>query len=122
MSTVDESIKISEEDIHLINNSEVLRFRERIIPVIRLSDFFNLERKRMKKFYLVILGRADKRLAIAVDKLKGKQEIVIKPLDETFGKSFGIAGASILGDGKIVLITDVKAFWNARDVKKIVNE
>jgi two-component system chemotaxis sensor kinase CheA len=118
MSTVDESIKIREEDIHIINNCEVLRFRERIIPVIRLDDFFNLERKRTKKFYLVILGRADKRLAIAVDRLKGRQEIVIKPLDETFGKSFGIAGASILGDGKIVLITDVKAFWNAGDLKK----
>jgi len=121
MSAVDESIKVREEDIHIINNHEVIRFRERVIPVVRLADFFGLERKRIKRFYLVILGRADKRLAIAVDRLKGQQEIVIKPLDETFGKSYGIAGASILGDGRIVLIADVMAFWNAGDSKKITD-
>lgn len=122
MSAVDESIKVREEDIHIINNHEVIRFRERIIPVVRLDDFFGLEQKRMKRFYLVILGRADKRIAIAVDRLKGQQEIVIKPLDETFGKSYGIAGASILGDGRIVLITDVMAFWNTGNSKKIINQ
>ena len=122
MSAVDESIKVREEDIHVINNHEVIRFRERVMPVVRLDDFFGLERKRMKRFYLVILGRADKRLAIAVDRLKGQQEIVIKPLDETFGKSFGIAGASILGDGRIVLIADVMAFWDAGDAKKVIKQ
>jgi two-component system chemotaxis sensor kinase CheA len=121
MSAVDESIKVREEDIHIINNHEVIRFREKVIPVVRFDDFFGLKRKRMKRFYLVILGRADKRLAIAVDRLKGQQEIVIKPLDETFGKSYGIAGASILGDGRIVLIADVMAFWNAGDSKKITD-
>jgi two-component system chemotaxis sensor kinase CheA len=118
MSAVDESIKVREEDIHIINNHEVIRFRERVIPVVRLADFFGLERRKKNKFYLVILGRADKRLAIAVDRLKGQQEIVIKPLDETFGKSYGIAGASILGDGRIVLIADVMAFWNISASKK----
>jgi two-component system, chemotaxis family, sensor kinase CheA len=119
MNAVDESIKIREEDIHIINNHEVVHFREKVIPVVRLNDFFGLERRKVKNFYLVILGRAEKRLAIAVDRLKGQQEIVIKPLDETFGKSYGIAGASILGDGRIVLIADVMAFWNAREGKKI---
>ena len=115
MSAVDESIKVREEDIHVINNHEVIRFRERVLPVIRLNDFFGLNRKRKKRFYLVILGRADRRIAIAVDRLRGQQEIVIKPLDETFGKSYGIAGASILGDGRIVLIVDVMSFWNGRN-------
>ena len=121
MSAVDESIKVREEDIHIINNHEVIRFRDRVIPVVRLADFFGLHRRKMNKFYLVILGRADRRLAIAVDRLKGQQEIVIKPLDDTFGKSYGIAGASILGDGRIVLITDVMAFWNAGESKKITD-
>jgi two-component system chemotaxis sensor kinase CheA len=111
MSAVDESIKVREEDIHVINNREVIRFRERVIPVVRLDNFFNIKGKRRDRFYLIILGRAEKRLAVAVDRLRGRQEIVIKPLDDTFGKSFGIAGASILGDGRIVLIADVVAFW-----------
>jgi two-component system chemotaxis sensor kinase CheA len=111
MSAVDESIKVREEDIHVINNHEVIRFREKIIPVVRLDEFFNIREKRLNRFYLIILGRAEKRLAVAVDRLRGQQQIVIKPLDDTFGKSFGIAGASILGDGRIVLIADVVAFW-----------
>ena len=49
MSAVDESIKVREEDIHIINNHEVIRFRERVIPVVRLDDFFGLERKKSEK-------------------------------------------------------------------------
>ncbi|MBI5641599.1 MAG: chemotaxis protein CheA [Nitrospirae bacterium] len=112
MSAVDESIKVREEDIHVINNREVIQFREKVMPVVRLDDFFGLDRKKRRRFYLIVLGKADKRLAIAVDRLRGQQEIVIKPLDDTFGKSYGIAGASILGDGRIVLIIDVMSFWN----------
>ncbi len=112
MNSVDESIKAKEEDIHIINNHEVIRFRESVLPVIRLNEFFNLNRDRQKNFYLIIIGRAEKRVAIAVDKLKGQQEIVIKPLEDTVGKSCGIAGASVLGNGKVVLIIDVMAFWN----------
>jgi two-component system chemotaxis sensor kinase CheA len=112
MSAVAESVKVKEEDIHLINNREVIRFRERVLPVVRLGEFFGLGARKNKRFYLVILGKAERSLAVAVDRLRGKQEIVIKPLDETFGKSYGISGASILGDGRIVLIIDVMAFWN----------
>jgi two-component system chemotaxis sensor kinase CheA len=143
MNFVDKSIKVKEEDIHVINNHEVIRFREKVLPIVRLNEFFALNkseinppsppfekggmggilekgdlidnsRKKRRRFYLVILGRADKRLAIAVDKLRGRQEIVIKPLDDTFGKSYGIAGASILGNGRIVLIVDTMAFWNKK--------
>ncbi len=115
LSSVDESIKVREEDIHLINNREIIRFRDRVIPVVRLDEFFGLPGRRQRRFYLVILGRGDKRIALAVNRLRGQQEIVIKPLDDTFGKSYGVAGASILGDGRIVLIIDVLSFWNGRE-------
>ena len=112
MSAVDESIKVREEDIHMINNHEVIESREQVLPVVRLAEFFNIGGRKQGKCYLIVLSRAGRRLALAVDRLRGQQEIVIKPLDETFGKSYGIAGASILGDGRIVLIADVTAFWN----------
>ncbi len=121
MSSVDESIKIREEELHVINNHEVVRFREKVLPVVRLSDFLGLEGTRQKRFYLIILGKAEKRIAIAVDRLRGQQEIVIKPLDDTFGKSRGIAGASILGDGRIVLIIDVMSFWTD-EVRKLATQ
>ncbi len=119
MSAVDESVKIKEEDVHIINNREVIRFRENVLPLIRLGEFFGLGRKKSKRFYVVIIGKAEKRIALAVDKLKGQQEIVIKPLDDTFGKSYGVAGASILGDGRIVLIVDIMAFWTGKEKIKV---
>jgi two-component system chemotaxis sensor kinase CheA len=121
MSSVDESIKVREEELHVINNHEVVRFREKVLPVVRLSDFLGLEGTRQKRFYLIILGKAEKRIAVAVDRLRGQQEIVIKPLDDTFGKARGIAGASILGDGRIVLIIDVMSFWTD-EMRKLANQ
>lgn len=112
MSEVDESIKVGENEIHVINNREVIRFRERVLPVVRLSDFFCLEKARKKKVYIIILGKEEKSLALAVDGIRGKQEIVIKPLDDTFGRTYGIAGASIVGNGRIVLIIDVTTLMN----------
>ncbi len=116
MSAVDESIKAKDEDIHVINNREVIRFRNTVLPVIRLNSFLGVGKKRRKKFYLVVIGKADKRLAVAVDRLRGQQDIVIKPLDDTLGKSYGIAGASILGDGRIVLIVDIMSIYRKREV------
>jgi two-component system chemotaxis sensor kinase CheA len=117
MSAVDESLKVREADIHIINNHEVIRFREMVLPVVRLNSFLGLKKSRQKSFYLVIVGKAEKRLAVAVDRLRGQQDIVSKPLDETMGKSYGIAGASILGDGRIVLIIDIMSIHKKREVK-----
>ncbi len=116
MSAVDESVKVNEEDIHIINNREVINFRDKVLPVIRLNEFFGLDTEKKERFYLVIIGKSEKRLAIAVDRLRGQQEIVIKPLEDTFGKSYGIAGASILGDGRIVLIIDIMSFYQKKEV------
>lgn len=117
MSEVDESIKVDEEEIHRINNREVVRFRERVIPVVRLSEFFGVGNERKKKAYIIILGSAERSLALAVDRIRGKQEIVIKPLDDTLGRTDGIAGASILGNGRIVLIVDVTALMKKDAVR-----
>lgn len=112
MSAVDESIRAKEEDIHYINNREVVRFRDCILPVVRLNELFGMEKKKQKRFYLVVIGRSDnRRLAVAVDRLRGQQDIVIKPLDDTLGKTHGISGASILGDGRIVLIIDTLSLF-----------
>ncbi len=111
LGAVDESVKVKEEAIHNINNREVVTLRGQVLPVVRLQRFFNLPNRGRKRLYLIVVRKAEKRLALAVDRLRGRQEIVIKPMDEAFGKSAGIAGASILGDGKVVLIVDTLALW-----------
>jgi len=115
MSAVEESIKITDRDIHIVNNKEVVRLREQILPIVKLNRFFGLREREKKKHYLVIIKKTDRKIALSVDKLRGRQEIVIKPLDDTLGKTHGIAGASILGDGKVVLIIDTNALWSGKE-------
>ncbi|MGA1845282.1 MAG: chemotaxis protein CheA [bacterium] len=108
LTSVVESIRIGDEQIHLVNNREVTRVRDRILPLIRVSDLFGLPRTVTKKGnYVVIVQSGTREMGIVVDALLGQQEIVIKALDDYISGSKGIAGATILGDGRVVLILDV---------------
>jgi two-component system, chemotaxis family, sensor kinase CheA len=108
LSSVVESMKVKDEEIHLVNHREVTNVRGRILPLVRLSRLFGIQRPpNGKSNYVVIVRSAAGEMGIIVDALLGQQEIVIKALDDYIGNSVGIAGATILGDGKVVLIVDV---------------
>jgi len=110
LSSVVESLRLEPEDVHTINNHEVLRLRDRVLPLVRLTSLFAtplLDGDGPGRYYIVVVGRAEKRVGLVVDKLMGRQEIVIKALDDYVGETDGIAGATILGDGSVVLILDV---------------
>ena len=106
------------EEIHRINGRETLRIRDRIVPLMRLADFFGLPEAhgRPSAQYAVILGRGDKRVGLVVDRLRGQQEVVIKALDPAVAGrgASGMAGATIMGDGRVVLILDVAALFEGR--------
>ena len=108
LASVAESIKIKSEEIHVVNNREVVNIRDQILPLARLSDLFGLPASEvLETNYVVIVQSAAGKIGIVVDTLLGQQEIVIKALDDYIGDSVGIVGATILGDGKVVLIVDV---------------
>jgi two-component system chemotaxis sensor kinase CheA len=116
LGSVVESLKLRPQEVHHISGREALRIRERIIPVVRLAELFGLpSREEDGRHYVVILGRGDKRVGLVVDRLKGQQEVVIKALDPTVsGTGLGMAGATIMGDGRVVLILDVTALFEGR--------
>jgi two-component system chemotaxis sensor kinase CheA len=114
IGSVVESLRFRPEAIHLINGRETLRVRERLVPLVRLSALFNLGGSGGGE-YVVILGRGDKQLGLVVDRLKGQQEIVIKALDAAvMGEGSVVAGATIMGDGRVVLILDVAALFEGK--------
>jgi two-component system chemotaxis sensor kinase CheA len=116
LGAVVESLKFRPEEVTRMNGRDTLRIRERIIPLSHLAELFggNPEEGR-KGGYAVILGRGEKRLGLAVDRLLGQQEVVIKALDPTVTSvSFAVAGATIMGDGRVVLILDVAALFEGR--------
>jgi two-component system, chemotaxis family, sensor kinase CheA len=116
LGSVVESLKFHAADVHTINGRDTLRIRDRIVPLVRLESFFALPPgPEAATHYAVILGRGDKRVGLVVNRLRGQQEVVIKALDPAVsGPAFALAGATIMGDGRVVLILDVAAFFEGR--------
>jgi two-component system chemotaxis sensor kinase CheA len=119
LGTVVESLRFETRDIHTINGRDTLRIRDRIVPLIRLGEFFGLGSQELGegRHYAVILGRGEKRLGVVVDRLRGQQEVVIKALDTAVAgaeAASALAGATIMGDGRVVLILDVAALFEGR--------
>lgn len=125
MSNILEIVRKPVSEIESVNKQSIVVIRDRVLPLIWLHDYFGLPRKKNKKnVFIVVLGTAEKRFGIVVDKLVGNQEIVIKPLGSYIGKVEGISGATILGDGSVACIFDVvglSKMINNKVVKESIN-
>ncbi len=112
LSAVLEIIRISSDEIYTIQGREVIRVRDVILPLARMSDIIGNSKaaKRSTISYVVVVGWAEKRIGLLVDSLQGQKEIVIKALGNYLGDVPGIAGSTILGDGSVILVIDVGQF------------
>jgi len=110
-----EAIKLDRENIKTVLGKEVTLYRGNVLPLIRLSSIFKMEAKTTAAgdtTHIVIVKASNQQLGIIVDTLIGQQEIVVKALDQYIGGVNGISGASILGDGQVVLILDINSLIN----------
>ena len=112
LSAVLEIIRIGPEDIYTIQGREVIRLRDVILPLARMSDIIGNTKtaKQLPTSYVVVVGWAEKRVGLLVDSLLGQKEVVIKALGNYLGDVPGIAGSTILGDGSVILVIDVGQF------------
>ncbi len=109
LNTVIEVVRVNRDDIYSIGQSEVINLREMVIPLVDLKDslYRRGETEKRDWHYIVIVGIAEKRFGLKVDKLLGQEEIVIKSLGKYLGNIKGIAGSTIMGDGTVVMIADI---------------
>jgi two-component system chemotaxis sensor kinase CheA len=108
LGSVVEAVKITKEDIKTINGREVLTLRERVLPLLRLSQEFEIPSDAaLDKFYVVVVGLGERQVGVVVDRLRSQEEVVIKSMGDYLAEIKGIAGATITGEGKVVLILDV---------------
>ncbi|MDD2736455.1 MAG: chemotaxis protein CheA [Desulfuromonadaceae bacterium] len=114
ITSVLESLLMTSADILTVERKEVMQLRESTLPVLRLEHFFDIKNdaESPKEFYVVVVGVAEKRLGIAVDALIGQQDIVIKPLGNSFKRFRGVSGAADLGDQRTILVLDVSGIIN----------
>ncbi|MFD2330200.1 chemotaxis protein CheA [Cohnella sp. GCM10020058] len=113
MSNIAEIVRVPVEEIRSVRGQPVVLIRNQVIPIADIRDRFGVPQTEdaAKQIPLVIIGSAEKRLALTVDELIGNQEIVIKSLGAYIGKVDGIAGATILGDGSVALILEISALF-----------
>ncbi|TCK61735.1 hybrid sensor histidine kinase/response regulator [Seleniivibrio woodruffii] len=105
--SVIETVRINEKQIHSFEGREVLKLRDSVLSLIRLNEIYEFQESYDEDIYVVVVGIAEKRLGFIVNKLVGQEEIVIKSLGEYLSGNEGIAGATIMGDGRVRLIIDV---------------
>ena len=124
LSSVLETVRITQDEIYIVEGKSVLRLRDEILTLVRLSDIFKIDTilKNTSELYVVVIGLAENKIGIIVDYLVGQEEVVIKSLGYYLKSTEGIAGATVRGDGKITLIVDVASMMQmAKHIKSNVN-
>jgi chemotaxis protein histidine kinase CheA len=113
LSSVVEITRIHDHEIHRVDQREILRLRDQLLTLVRLSSLDRIHAvdspSKKKKNFVIVIGAAEKRFGLVVDSLVGEEELVIKALPGEIISSDLVSGASILGDGTVVLILNVPA-------------
>lgn len=114
LSSILETVRVTRDSIKTVDGQEILNVRDRLIPLIRLSEVLEIEMDRDKKdlVYVVLMAIAEKRIGIIVDELCHQEEVVIKSVGSYFSDIKEISGATITGDGKVGLILDPGSLIN----------
>ncbi|MCI6662372.1 chemotaxis protein CheW [Campylobacter sp.] len=120
LANVNETVRVSVDNIYTIEGKNVLRLRDEVLSLVRLSDLFGVKQvlESGDQTYVVVISVAETKLGIIVDNLIGQEEIVIKSLGSYLANIDGIAGGTIRGDGRVTLIVDVGVIMDmAKEVK-----
>lgn len=121
LANVVETISVQAGEIKQVKHSEVIVVRGHILPLVRLARIFEREEHGDKnRVFIVVLGVGEKKVGVIVDKLLGELEIVIKSLGDYLGKVPCLSGATILGDGQVALIVDVRSMVKEIGVEEAV--
>jgi two-component system chemotaxis sensor kinase CheA len=112
LGSVVEIARTTTQKIHIVDRHEVLQLRDEIVTLVRLDQ---LESRKApasaakEKIFVIVVSLGDRRFGLVVDQLAGEEELVIKALDDNLVATELVSGASILGDGSVVLILNVAA-------------
>jgi two-component system chemotaxis sensor kinase CheA len=109
LNAVSQIARTFESEVHQVDNYEVLQLRNQILPLLRLGRAPVDADRASRKLFILVITVGEKKYGLAVDALEGEEELVIKALDDQTFSTDLVNGASILGDGKVVLILNLLA-------------
>jgi len=119
-----ETVRVAVEDINAVETKKAITRNGEIIPLVNIKDVFGIARKGIseeKHIVVVIVQCSGRKIGVQVDAISRCQDIISKPLGRILGNIENIAGGSILGDGKVILIIDVPSIINFTESGVIKN-
>jgi two-component system chemotaxis sensor kinase CheA len=110
LDSVLEIMRADDSEIHKLDGYEVLRLRDQVVSLVRLDQMVNIPSTVHKtRHCVVIVASGSRKFGLIVDSFVGEEELVIKALEDKLVATELVSGASILGDGTVVLILDIRA-------------
>lgn len=120
LSSVVEITRAKDIEVHTVDRREVIRLREEVLPLVRLNSLLDGVSRQNKKLFVVVISQGDRKYGLIVDRLVGEEELVIKALDDNLVATDLVSGASILGDGTVVLILNLNAMVTRANKIKVL--
>lgn len=105
-NAVREVLEVRTSDVRALEGNELVPYRNGALPIVRLARVFGIESGPRDRFHLFVVGEGTTAVGLAVDRIVGQREIVVRAIADPLVKVDGIAGATDLGDGRAVLILD----------------
>ena len=108
-SAVREVLEVESASTKVLENNEIISYRGKVLPLLRLARVFEMNHERGERFHVLVIGEESNAVGLAVDRILGQREIVVRAIKDPLAQSKGIAGATELGDQRVVLILDIGA-------------
>ncbi|HYV10345.1 MAG TPA: chemotaxis protein CheA, partial [Pyrinomonadaceae bacterium] len=108
-SGVREVFEVESASTKVLENNEIVSYRGKVLPLLRLARVFEMNHERGEKFHVLVIGEDANAVGLVVDRIIGQREIVVRAIKDPIAQSKGIAGATELGDQRVVLILDIGA-------------
>jgi two-component system chemotaxis sensor kinase CheA len=110
LNSVMEIARTREAEVHQVDHYEVLQLRNQVLPLVRLGrPRVEGPERASNKLFVLVINVGERKFGLIVDELEGEEELVIKALDDHAVSTDLVSGASILGDGRVVLILNLSA-------------
>jgi two-component system, chemotaxis family, sensor kinase CheA len=112
--SVDEVIEVTAGSVKRLENNEVVEYRGKALPLVKLAGVFNRQQVDMPSFHTLVVDNGNEQVGIAVDRVLGQKEIVVRAIRDSLARVDEFSGATELGDGCPVLIVNVSEVANRK--------
>ncbi|HEV3039001.1 MAG TPA: chemotaxis protein CheA [Candidatus Angelobacter sp.] len=107
LASVVEIARAAQSEIHKVDHHDVIKMRDEVLTLVHLSRLAKESSNHAKRIFVIVISMNDRKFGLVVEKLVGEEELVIKALDDHLVATDLVSGASILGDGTVVLILNI---------------